>query len=92
MHVSGDHRVLAIADSDVLGMVFEEGELFMEVGKNFYGGEECSEDQARELAAEATIINAVGKKIVKLLSDDGMVDKSMILEIGGVHHAQVIRI
>ncbi|MBS3054649.1 MAG: DUF424 family protein [Candidatus Aenigmarchaeota archaeon] len=92
LHAAGSQSILAIADDDVVGKAFEEGELSIEVTHDFYGGNLCSEDEIPELASRAAMINAVGKRIVALLARDGTVDKSMVLEIGGVSHAQVIRI
>ena len=92
VHAAAGQSILAIADSDVVGRAFEEGELSIEVRRDFYGGNLCSEKEIRELAASATMINAVGRKIVALLVRDGTVDKSMVFEIRRVSHAQAIKI
>ena len=45
-----------------------------------------------ELAGEATIINAVGNNIIRLLIENNAVDSSGVIEIGGVKHAQIVTI
>ncbi|MBI4014935.1 MAG: DUF424 family protein [Candidatus Aenigmarchaeota archaeon] len=92
IYESGGDRLLAIADADVIGKTLIGDALTMEVKESFYSGSACSESEAKSLAAKATIINAVGKNIVSLMAREGFVDKQAVLNIGGVPHAQVVRV
>lgn len=83
--------LLAICDIDILGKTFRNGGIEITVS-DFYRGMECGEEQAIELAQGATIINAVGNKIIRLLVDKGIVDEPAVLKIGGVMHAQVVSV
>jgi hypothetical protein len=89
---AGSETILAIADSDIIGKVFEEGNIQIDVRAEFFGNKTCKEAQAKRLIKSPTIINAVGKRIIKLLLDEGKIDKNMILVVNGVPHAQCIKI
>lgn len=84
--------ILAISDSSIIGKTFSEGELKIEVSRDFYCGETCSGSDAVKLASSATIINAVGKDVIEILLKNGFVDSESILLIGGIPHAQIITI
>ena len=84
--------ILAVCDSDILGKTFSEGELILEVSKSFYGVENCSVDKVKDMSREATIINATGEKIIKLLIKEGYIEEDKILKVQGVPHAQMVKI
>jgi len=88
----GGDTLLAVADLSILGKNLKEDDLEIDVSKDFYGGETCSEDEIKRLIKSATIINALGKSIISLLLDEKIVDKENILYIAGVPHAQVISV
>ena len=88
----GDDTLLAISDLTIIGKVFEEKDLQIEVSKDFYHDKECNSDHVKKLFRNATIINAVGKNIISLMVKDNLVEKESVLIIGGVPHAQVIKI
>lgn len=85
----GDNILLAICDYKILDKTFESGQVAITVSE-FYKGRKCTHKQVSTLAKKATIINAVGNEIVKLLIDKNIVDDSNVLKIGGILHAQVI--
>ena len=90
MFKEGDDTLLAICDSDIIGQDFEEGEISIHVSDNFYSEKECKKDEAVKLAKKATIVNAVGNEIVSLLVNEKIVNKTSVLKIGKVLHAQVV--
>ena len=81
--------VLALADEELMGKRFEEGELVLEVGK-FYMGEKIEEEKAEELVKKATIINAVGERAVKAVIRAGMAREEHVRKIAGIPHIQVV--
>ena len=84
--------ILAISDLSLVGKSFEEGDLQIDVSEDFYCDKECSRDEALELIKNATIINAVGKRIITLMLKENIIDKKTVLTIDGVPHAQVVKI
>mgnify|MGYP001603831595 CR=1 FL=1 len=88
----GSDTLLAISDADIVGKTIRGGELEVVVSKDFYSGKACGENEAIAMAKKATIVNAMGKVIINLLSEKGLVDKEMVLMIGDVPHAQLIAI
>jgi hypothetical protein len=89
---SGGDVLLAICDLELLGKTFEEADLSLTVDPGFYSGKECREAESIALSRKSTIINAVGNRIVNLLVDEKIVDRSGVIEIGGVLHAQVVSV
>ena len=92
VHVVGSDRLLAIADAELIGKTFSEGELEVTVSDSFYGSEKCSSEKALQLARTATIINAMGNDIVSLLAENKIVDKMNVLKIDSIMHAQVVTV
>ena len=88
---SGKDVILAVCDRDILGKIFEEGNIVLNVKKEFYKGEEIGEE-VLELFNSATIINRIGTQIVNLAIANKWVEKENVLEIKGVKHAQIIKI
>lgn len=76
----------------MLGKKVSEGSLELEVRESFYRDEKCGSRKIVWLSREATIINAVGKNIINVLIDEGLIDKKKILKIRGVPMAQMIKI
>jgi hypothetical protein len=82
--------LVAICDQEILGKKF--GDINFEVKASFYGGEACGEEELREILKDATIINAVGNRIIDFLRKENIVEEKGILNIGDVSHAQVVTV
>ena len=87
-----EERMLAIADSDIVGKHFEEGDLQLEVTGEFYHESECGDEEALKMINDASLINATGNNIISLLLKENIIDEDKILRVGGVAHAQVIKL
>jgi hypothetical protein len=83
--------LLAACDDNLLGKTFEEGELQLVVSESFYGGERVSDELFINQLRMATIINLVGREVVKIASEMGMINEECVLEIKGVPHAQIAK-
>ncbi len=83
--------LLAACDEELLGRTLREGELKLEVGERFYGGELVEVDALGILLEEATIANLVGEKCVGKAIELGYVDSERVLWIEGVPHAQMAK-
>lgn len=81
--------LVAVCDKELLGEKLEWEPEF-EVKESFYGGKTCEELELKKILEEATIINAVGNRIVEFLIKENFVNEKNVLKIGGVLHAQVV--
>lgn len=84
-------NLVVICDKELLGKKFKDGKLQIEVKESFYGGKEESVDKCIEALRNATIANMLGS-IVECAVEEGIVDRSMVLRIKGVQHAQLVRL
>ena len=82
--------VVAVCDEDILGKTFEEGDMFFEVKKGFYGGERKTKEQIKDILITAENINLVGKEIIALALELKIIEKENIIKIKGIPHAQGI--
>ena len=88
----GSNTLLAISDTEIVGKTFSSKEIEITVSKEFYSEKSCDENEVPGLVSKATIVNAIGKEIINLLSKKGFIDSRAILLIGDVPHAQIIAI
>lgn len=90
-HKARDGRImLAVCDSDILGRKFEDGDLQLDLGSDFYKGEELSDAQVEVLVRRAYMISFVGKKSVGFGIKHGLISKERAVAIAGVPYAQVL--
>lgn len=84
--------LIAACDSDLLGKTFHdaERELKLEVNKDFYGGEQITEENFAKKLKRASIANLVGEKTIAKAIELGMVNEKSIIKIQGVPHVQIV--
>ena len=82
--------ILVVVDDELVGKRFEEGDLQIDLSKDFYKGEEVSEAEVVGLFRKAYIIHLVGEKAVELGIKEGYVDRNRVVKIAGVKHAEVL--
>jgi len=86
----GPHGLLlVVTDKDILGKVFEEGKLQLDLRKEFYNGEEKNKEQIKIMCSGARDVHLTGKEVVALGVEWGLVDAERILWVKGVPHAEV---
>ncbi|WP_457555842.1 DUF424 domain-containing protein [Candidatus Pyrohabitans sp.] len=83
--------LVAVCDASIHGRVFEEGELVLDIKKEFYGDEEFTEEQIALLLREATIANIAGEDAVSMAIKLGIIDEENVLRVCGIPHAQMVR-
>ena len=88
----GANVLLAICDCEVLGRTLREGEIVFHVKEEFYKGARVSIEEAVDMMRNSTIVNMIGKNIVKKAVEKGFVHPEAILNIEGVPHAQIVRL
>jgi hypothetical protein len=88
----GRNVLLAICDAELLGRTLREGKIVFCVKEDFYKGTRLSVGEAISVIESSTIVNLVGKNIVKKAIELGYVHPEAVLEIEGVPHAQIVRL
>jgi uncharacterized protein len=85
--------VLAMCDKELIGKKLKGRHGDVKVDRNFYG-EKVIEDEAMavKLLVHCTIGNLMGKRIVTLATKKGFITKENVISIGGVPHAQFVKI
>lgn len=91
MHRHGREMVLAAADKELVGMVLREEVLKLDVCREFYEGEEGSEDVLLNRLTMCTVANLVGERAVAVAIREGYIDDECVLRIAGVPHAQLAK-
>jgi hypothetical protein len=83
--------LVAVCDASIHGRVFEEGELILDIKKEFYGEEEFTEEQVAVFLKEATIANIAGEGAIAIAVKLGIIDEENVLRVCGIPHAQMVR-
>lgn len=84
--------LLAICDADILGKTLKRGKIVFYIREDFYKGSLVSLEEAVGLIRQATIVNMVGRRIVKKAVEEGLVHPDAVLEIEGIPHAQILKL
>jgi hypothetical protein len=88
----GNNVLLAICDTEILGKTLREGKIVFNVKEEFYEGPKVAVEEAVDMITNSTIVNMVGKNIVKKAIEKGYVHPEAVLNIEGVPHAQIVKI
>ncbi len=89
-HINDGKLILAICDAELIGKKFIQGEFILDMTSIFYKGEPKDQKEISNLIRASYIINAVGKKTIKLLIDENFMSKEDIKTISGVPHIQIV--
>ena len=89
VRTSGEVLVI-ICDSNLIGKEYKQGEFKLKVDRSFYSGQEASVDECLAALRGATIANMVGS-IVEQAIKEGIVERTNVIKIRGVPHAQMVR-
>ncbi|KYC44796.1 MAG: hypothetical protein APG12_00996 [Candidatus Methanofastidiosum methylothiophilum] len=94
VYFQANELVVAVCDEDILEKTFfcNEKEIKIDVKKAFYGKNKGQKDEILAQMKNATILNLVGKDIIELALEEGLISKEYILLIGDTVHAQGARI
>jgi hypothetical protein len=88
----GRNVMLAMCDVEILGRTLREGKIVFCVKEDFYKGERVSVEEAVSMIENSTIVNMVGRNVVKKAIQKGYVHPQAVLNIEGVPHAQVLKL
>ncbi|MGC9148261.1 MAG: DUF424 domain-containing protein [Sulfolobales archaeon] len=93
VHRSEEYIILAICDQELLGKTLNDSRLNinLRIDPLFYGGELLEFDEIIPLLRKANIVNAIGNKIIRRLSEIGYISSETdALEIDGIKHVQIL--
>ena len=87
-------KVVALADVDLIGKVFEEGKRQLSITENFYKGDLVQEEKVipalKSLALDDATFNIVGKKSINAALKAEIITKEMIGKVQDVPFALVL--
>ena len=89
-HIIQGKLILAVCDSDLLGEKIEDSNLMLDLGSEFYNGDNLSRDEFLSLIKKTYIINAVGKEVIKLLITKKIVSKNQVRFLNSVPYVQIV--
>ncbi len=82
-------KVIAVCDRNLLGKVYEDGGMRLNLDCEFYRGGEMKEDRLMsEIRKGPCHLNAAGEESVGFCIKKGLVDKENIIRIKDIPHAQ----
>jgi hypothetical protein len=86
----GNELIVAVCDEDLLDKSFSciEKGIKIDVKKAFYGKNKGIKDDILPHMKDATILNLVGKDIIAIALEEGLISKGCILVIDKTVHAQ----
>ena len=88
----GKNILLALCDCEILGRTLREGKIVFHVKEEFYKGAKVSIEEAIEIIENSTIVNMIGKNVVKKAIERGYVHPEAVLNIDGIPHAQIVKL
>lgn len=91
VHRAQGRNLVAVCDEEILGKVFRDGDVVLEVSVSFYRGDVVDLDRAVEAIRSADIAVITGRRIVEKLSELGIIDKEFALRVGDQLHIQIVR-
>ncbi len=92
VHDSGERKILAICDKNLIGKTFYKNGLKLEVSESFYKGELVGSAKVAELLYGINSLNVVGECSVEFCISCGILDKENVLSIQKIPYAFVFEI
>ncbi len=91
IHRSKGKVIVAICDEEILGKIFRDGPIVLDISTKFYGGKRVDLERVLEAIKMADIVVASGKRIVEELSRRGLASVEFALKVEDQLHIQIIR-
>ena len=92
IHKRKDQEVIALCDKVLIGKIFEENNLKLDINENFYKGKEISKEEIYKIIKNASNVNIVGKKSISWALKNKLISKSNVIQIKSIPHAQIVSI
>ncbi|MEM1623574.1 MAG: DUF424 family protein [Sulfolobales archaeon] len=84
-------KIVGVCDEDLLGKVFRDGDLVLEINEEFFGGDIVEIDEAIALVESSNSALAVGKNIVSKLIEVGLTHPMAVSSVSGVPYTIILR-
>jgi hypothetical protein len=84
--------LLTVCDRELIGKTARGSGLKLEISDFFYKGELADISQVQAAILQATTANIVGERSIKAAVSCGAIDADCVMDIGGIPHAQMVRI
>jgi hypothetical protein len=88
----GRNVLLSMCDTEILGRTLREGKIVFCVKEDFYRGTRVDVEEAVSMIESSTIVNMIGKNVVKEATEKGFVHPEAVLQIEGIPHAQIVKL
>mgnify|MGYP001772937517 CR=1 FL=1 len=87
-----ENRVMVVVcDEEILGKVFREGDVVLDISPAFYGGKKVGIEEVVDAVNTADIVVLSGRRIIEELDKKGLVLKEFALAVEGQLHVQIIK-
>jgi uncharacterized protein len=86
-----DSTMINMCDVELIGMKLEQGDLVIDISKEYFQQEIIEEFQAERLLRLCSIANLVGERIVKLAIDLRLAKEMSIKRISGVPFLMIFK-
>jgi uncharacterized protein len=89
IYKNGTNVLVAACDKELIGKKLKHGDSAIEIRRDFYEGEDVSEEELQNALQKATTANLFGEKTVKCAVKCGIIDPDSVIMIDCVPHAQI---
>ncbi len=79
-----NNTMLNICDSKLLGKKLTQDKLSMHISESYYGEKLVEKEEAKSLLKNSSVINMVGKEIIRLSTELGIGSENGIKTISGI--------
>lgn len=88
----GNDLIIAICDEELLGSVFKEGDVILDVSRDFFGGSKMLIEDSIQLLNDASSAILVGSNIVSKALEAGYIHPDAISRVSEVPYAHIIKL
>jgi len=94
IHETDKGKIVAACDKELIGQVLEEGDLYMDLKmyKDFYVGDLADKNSVKSALANFSSANLVGKKVVGIAVEEGVIESEYIKYIKDIPYIQIYKI
>jgi len=92
IHKADDSQVVSVCDSDIVGKVFEEKGIVLDISEFFYSGKEKGIDDIISSISASDSAIMIGNKITAELEKRGIISESHVSSIAGQRYAMIFQL
>lgn len=92
MHIQNGNKIFACCDKELLDTKINNGELEIQISKQFYGTEVLTKKEILENLDDCDCANIFGNKICELLLKEKLIIKEQIIYINKIAHTQIYKL